>query len=148
MLIIATFKHSAYLELALKLLEQKGFSKGDMLTAPLATAPQEDMTEFDVVHKNLEGSYEFSFILAMISMLLGSIYGFVLKWGPIIWATIGIFVGALLGLIIDKWIGKKKSKPSGESEVVLIVSCDSQETTTVETILWTHQALGVSKVKT
>jgi len=150
MLIIATFNHSAYLELALVLLEQKGFSKGSILAAPLEKQPREDKSEFNVVHKSGESAYDLAFIFAMIFMLLGAIYGFLLEWGPIIWSIIGIVLGAVLGLILEVLMGKIPFKTSNDpgSEVVLIISCELQETTTVETILWNHQAIGVSKVMT
>lgn len=148
MLIIATFKHSAYLELALKLLELKGFSKGALLVAPLEMQPRDELSEFNTVHKDGKSPYDLAFILAMVFMLIGAIYGFVLAWGPIIWSMIGIVIGAIFGLILDGLMGKKPFRKSRdtEGEVVLMISCNPQETNTVESILWKHQALGVSKV--
>lgn len=149
MVIIATFRHSAYLELALKLLEEKGVSKGSILAAPLDQKPRDEMNEIGIVHHDGKSPYDVAFILAMVFMLLGGIYGFVLAWGPIIWAMIGVAVGAIAGLLLDVSMGKHpfRSRRKNASEVVLLISCDEQMSHTVEKILWTHQAFGVSKVK-
>jgi hypothetical protein len=132
----------------LKLLEQKGFAKDSLLVAPLCRQPRDSLAEFKTVHRDGKTPYDLAFIFAMIFMLLGAIYGFVLTWGPIIWAIIGIFIGAFFGLALDALIGKKPfQKPeSAGSEVVLIIQCHREQTDTVESILWSHQALGISKV--
>ena len=44
--------------------------------------------------------------LGMVLMLLGSIYGFVLYWGPIIWGLIGLISGSLIGIAIDYKVKK------------------------------------------
>jgi hypothetical protein len=149
MLIIATFKHSAYLELALLLIEQKGISKENMIVAPLDKQHRDDdETDLKIVHQDGKTQFDKAFIIGSIFMLLGGIYGFVLMWGPIIWALIGLVVGAIVGFILDYLIRKKPPKKAGfgESEVVLIVQCDTHQTETVERIIWKHQAIGVSKI--
>jgi hypothetical protein len=149
MLIIATFKHSAYLELALILIEQKGISKEYMIVAPLDKQHHND-NEIDLILVHQDGKTQMDkvFIFGTIFMLLGAIYGFVLVLGPIIWALIGLVVGGVVGLIFDYFIRKKPQNraSSDESEVVLMVQCDTHQTETIERILWNHQALGVSKI--
>ncbi len=110
MLIIATFKHSAYLALALKLLEQKPHSKESSVVAPLEKQPRDALSD---------------------------------------WALIGIIIGATLGLIIEAIMGKRPFKwpRDTECEVVLMIACHPQETNTVQSILWKHQAIGVSKIE-
>lgn len=36
-----------------------------------------------------------------VFMVLGAIYGFVWRWGPIIWGLLGLAGGFFLGLIIE-----------------------------------------------
>jgi hypothetical protein len=85
-------------------------------------------------------------------MLLGTVYGYVLKWGPIIWGLIGAIFGMLLGFLIKYAIVKKSRKGldrgrSGiTSEVVVIVQCEESKWETVEQILWENTALGISKI--
>jgi hypothetical protein len=150
MLIVATFKHSAYFELALKQMEQKGISKSDLLVAPLTK--QSELTygnDWDAIHKNGKSQYDQAFIFATIFMLLGAIYGFVLAWGPIIWALIGIILGGFIGYFLDYLIRNKTSKNGDNnlSEIVLMIQCDPQQMEKIEKILWNHQALGISKIK-
>lgn len=149
MLIIATFKHSAYLELALKLLEQKGFSKSDLLVAPLEKQPRDELSEFHVAHTDGKSPYDLAFIFAMIFMLLGAIYGFIWTWGPIIWSVIGIIIGAIFGIIVEVLMGKKpiRSSKDTEGEVVLMICCNADQANTVEGVLWKHRAIGVSKIE-
>lgn len=147
-LIISTFKHSAYLELALNLLEQKGISKNNLLVAPLQKPDDTPASELQAAHQNGKSPVDKAFIFAMIFMLLGAIYGFVLEWGPIIWALIGIVVGAVAGLAWE-YISKSRQSlksSTSESEVVLIIECDNDHSNIVEEILWKHQALGISKI--
>jgi uncharacterized membrane protein len=149
MLIIASFKHSAYLELALKVMEQKGISKHDMIVAPL-TKPNEltDDISWKTIHQSGKSHHDNAFIFATIFMLLGAIYGFVLTWGPIIWALIGIITGGLVGLFLDYLIRKKlpKNMDNNSSEVVIMIQCNQNQTEMFERILWQHQALGIAKV--
>lgn len=149
MLIIATFKHSTYLELALKLLQQTGVSTDNLLVAPLTQPNQADpMIEVQKVHQNGKSPFDLAFILATVGMLVASIYGFVLPGGPIIWSVVGIVFGALIGLGIDFLIQKKprlKSKDTG-SEVVVLVQCNDAESQQIEEVLWRHQATGLSKI--
>lgn len=149
MLIVASFKHSAYLELALKVMEQKGISKHDMIIAPLTKKSEiTDEIDWKVIHQNGKSHYDIVFIFATIFMLLGAIYGFVLPWGPIIWAIIGISVGGFTGFFVDYFIRKRPKKmDNNSSEIVLMVQCNTHQIETIEKILWNHQALGISKVK-
>lgn len=150
MLIVATFKHSAYLELALKRMEQNGVSKHDMIVAPL-TKQSEIINEDDsrIIHHNGKSHYDNAFIFATIFMLLGAIYGFVLPWGPIIWSIIGIVTGAIVGLFLDYVIRKKspKNMEKNTSEVVIMLQCNPNQIEIIEKVLWQHQAIGISKIK-
>lgn len=144
--LIATFQHSAYLELALSDLEQEGIPKGNIFVAPLdKNSPRAP----DVVraHKESASRYELAFILATIFMLIGSIYGFIWWWGPIIWALIGLVFGGILGIGITYFVRKNKwFQRDVQTEVVVIVECEKRQLEAAERILWKHKTLGVSKI--
>lgn len=143
--VISTFRHSAYIELALNDLEQKGIHKENIFVAPLNKYSR-DMSDLEKAHKEGSSKYEPAFISGAIFMLLGSIYGFVLAWGPIIWAIIGLLCGIAVGMIISFIIKKTEwQEKKAQTEVVLIIECETKLSELVEGILWRHKALGVSK---
>ncbi|MFX3625463.1 MAG: hypothetical protein ACE3JP_15890 [Ectobacillus sp.] len=149
MLIIATFEHSIFIELALTELEQKGITKEKILAVPLDKR-SEPRQLFDTIHRAdgfsmLDGAAVFGTCF----MLLGTIYGYVLAWGPIIWGIIGAVTGLLLGFLI-KYIMMKKTRSGSRkitSEIVLLLRCEDYQLEMVQTILWNHMALGVSALK-
>jgi hypothetical protein len=150
--VIATFEQSIYLEMALSALEQKGIAKGDILAVPLGKRA-EPRRMFDTIHRaDGHSVFDTAAVLGTVLMLLGTVYGYVLKWGPIIWGLIGAISGMLLGFLIKYAIVKKSNKgldrgPGGiTSEVVVIVQCEESKWETVEQILWENTALGISKL--
>ncbi len=88
--------------------------------------------------------------MGTVGMVLGTIYGFILTWGPILWALIGLLAGSVLGFILDMMINKRRQEArrvQGKStEVVLIINCDTDQLLLVEDILWQHYPLGVAKL--
>jgi hypothetical protein len=149
MYVIATFEQSIFLELAISAMEQKGITKEQLLAVPMdkRTEPRK---LFDTIHRADGFSMlDVSAILGTCLMLLGAVYGFELKWGPILWGIIGAVSGMLIGFILKLMIIKKKSygTKSITSEVVLIIRCEEQQWDTVEHILWDNTALGISRIK-
>ncbi|WP_419955041.1 hypothetical protein ACN6MT_05540 [Neobacillus niacini] len=148
MFVIATFENSIYIELAITALEEQGISKELILAAPLDKR-KELRNLFDTIHKSDGFSlFDGPAILGTCLMLLGAIYGYELKWGPILWGIIGAVSGILLGFLI-KMLMLKKSKRGGKhitSEIVLMVRCEDQKGELVEKILWDHLALGLTKI--
>ena len=106
---------------------------------------------FDTIHHSDGVSLiDLGAVLGAIFMVLGSIYGFVLKWGPIWWALIGAISGFVLGILIKLFTTKKYFKsrykdPKG-AEVVLIIECSENEAEMIRSTLWENHALGVSKL--
>jgi hypothetical protein len=82
-------------------------------------------------------------------MLLGAIYGYVLKWGPIIWGIIGALSGLTIGILIKLWLVKKSKNGNKKisSEIVLMIRCEEYQWDSVQQILWENLALGVTHVK-
>lgn len=150
MYIIATFSYNNYLELAITALQMKGVEKKRILAAPLDKRGEERKL-FDTIHYSDGLSLvDLAAVLGTIFMLLGSIYGFILEWGPILWGLIGLGFGCGLGIAIKLITTRKHTKNRNgshkESEVVLIIECTQDEMEMVKTILWENHAIGVSKL--
>jgi hypothetical protein len=148
MFVIATFENSIYIELAITALEQQGISKELILAAPLDKR-KEPRSLFDSIHKSDGFSlFDGPSILGTCLMLLGAIYGYELKWGPILWGIIGAVSGLLLGFLIKMLMLKKSKRGSKNisSEIVLMIRCEDHKWEMVEKILWDHLALGLTKI--
>ncbi len=149
MMVIATFENLLFIELAISALEQKRIPKEKIFAAPLDKRT-ESRQLFDTIHRADGFSlYDAGAILGTCLMLLGSIYGYVLKWGPIIWGIIGGVAGLIIGISIKVWIVKKSKTGNKKvsSEIVLMVRCEAHQWETVQNILWENLALGVTSVK-
>jgi hypothetical protein len=149
LLVIATFENSIYIELAISALEQKGILKDKIFAAPLDKRIEQRKL-FDSIHyADGVSLFDVGAILGTCLMLLGSIYGFVLKWGPIIWGIIGALTGITIGILIKLWLVKKRKVGNAKitSEIILMVRCEDDKLESVENILWEHLALGITKVK-
>jgi len=148
MFVIATFENSLYIELAIAALEKQGIPKELILAAPLDKR-KELRSLFDTIHKSDGFSlFDGPAILGTCLMLLGAIYGYILKWGPILWGIIGALSGLLIGFVIKILILRKNKRGSSKitSEIVLMVRCEDHKWEQVEKILWDHLALGLTKI--
>ncbi|MFD0828916.1 hypothetical protein ACT8ZR_25370 [Neobacillus sp. M.A.Huq-85] len=148
MLVIATYENSIFIELAITELKQNGLTNEKILAAPLDKRTGKRQL-FDTIHRADGLSlFDGAAILGTCFMLLGSIYGFILKWGPIIWGIIGAISGLLLGFLLKLLIVKKGKSGSKNisSEIVLMIRCEEDQWKTVEKILWDNGALGLTKL--
>jgi hypothetical protein len=149
MYIISSFEHSVFLESAITEIEMKGVAKEDILAVPLDKRV-EDRQLFDTLHRSDGVSMlDVPLLAAALTALLGSVYGFIWAWGPIIWGCIGAVTGFCLGLIIKsiatrKFRNGQKNKKS--TEVVLIIECKEALMDIVREALWANHALGVRKL--
>jgi hypothetical protein len=149
MYVVSTFEHSKYLELAITAIQIKGIEKHKILAVPLDKR-SEEVSVLDSVHfSDGISMIDVPCVLGTLFGVFGAIYGFVLKWGPILWGLIGIFIGACLGLIIKLITTKKYNNRQGgtrNTEVVVIVECKDEQLDMVKDIFWAHHALGVSRL--
>jgi hypothetical protein len=150
--IYSTFEHSNKLELAIQELEKLGVQQENIFAVPLTNRKVERRL-FDSIH-NSDGVSLISKGAAIGTALavIGASVGFKLQWGPIYWGLIGAGGGFLLGVLIDLFIYKVIKKQQRllrgkNSEVILIVECESNQGDPVESILWHHLALGVARVQ-
>ena len=154
MYVVSTFDHSKYPELAISALEMNGVTKDNILSIPLDKRT-ESRQLFDTIHRSDGISlFDLAAVLGTIAMLMGAIYGFVLEWGPVIWAVIGLFSGAILGILIKLSLTKQWSKKYKKNilskkrspEIVLMISCRAEQTEMVKKTLWENNAIAVSKL--
>lgn len=98
-------------------------------------------------------------VLGAVFMELGVVYGYFWNLGPVLWGLIGLGAGALIGFLLDYYVGKLlstgkqtrtlKNNASGNkaAEVVLIINCEESQSRMVEEILWDNLSMGVGKFK-
>jgi hypothetical protein len=149
MYIVSTFEHSIYLELAITAIEMKGIKKENIMAVSMDKKGEERRL-FDTIHSSDGISLlDLPAILGAIFGVFGGIYGFILKWGPLLWGLIAIAVGAALGFVIKLIITKKYSNRQNDkrgTEVVVIIECIESQLEMVKDMLWANKALGVSKL--
>jgi hypothetical protein len=146
--IIASFDYSPALEIAITELMEKDIPQGNILALPLDKQTEVPRL-FDSIHY-ADGTslVDVAGILGCIFMLLGSIYGFILEWGPIIWGLIGLVAGLVSGFFI-KWLyiknKYKRSLNKSKTEVFLIVyTKEEAKVQNIKDILWQHNAQGLT----
>lgn len=149
MYVVSTFEHSIYLELAITAIEMKGIKKENIMAIPMDKKDEVGRL-FDSIH-NSDGLslFDLPALLAVFFGIFGSIYGFLLKWGPLLWGLIAIAIGFALGFIIKLILMKKHNHLQNNktrTEVVLIIECLENQMEMVKDTLWSHQALGVRKL--
>lgn len=149
MYIVSTFDHSVYLELAITAIQMKGIKKENIMAIPIDKRGEERAL-FDSLHSSDGLSlFDLPSILAVIFGIFGGIYGFILKWGPLIWGLIAIAAGSIVGFVIKLIATKKYDHRQDDkrgTEVVLIIECIESQLQMVKDTLWEHNALGVSKL--
>lgn len=149
MYLIANFENSLHVELAITGLEEEGIGRNKILAVPLQSGGINIV--FDSINQadgisNLDAAM----IIGSMTMVIGTIYGYVLYWGPIIWGLIGLFAGAAIGFALDFFLGKKKNSGEGSEKtmnsVVLLVHCTGAEGKKVKKTLEKYYPLGVGEL--
>lgn len=157
--VTATFEYSGFLELAISEMEKQGILRERIVAFPLDKRTEKRKI-LDTIHRadgisQIDGA----FVLGAVFMELGVVYGFFWHLGPVLWGLIGFGGGALLGFLLDYFVGKilatgsqtrrARNKTSGNkaAEVVLIIHCEESQSQMVENILWENLCLGVGKLR-
>ncbi|NPV89639.1 MAG: hypothetical protein HPY50_02530 [Firmicutes bacterium] len=154
MYVAATFEHSTFLELAISELEQKGITRENIYAFPLKLRVKERKL-FDTMSR-ADGISLFDGMAAWgtVFTVLGTIFGYMWAWGPVIWGLIGMAFGAAFGFFLDLFLVRSLRRENDQkhlknlkgriSEVVLIIECDQDQVKMVEHVLWDNLAIGVS----
>lgn len=148
--IIASFNHSQYLEKAITTLESLGVMREDIFATALDKRNQKSVW-FDTIERSdgkslLDGVS----LLGALGCFFGTIYGFVLHLGPVIWGLIGFASGCVLGGVIKLLLvllNRNNRERVSKTEVMLIVDCEDDLSRKTEEILWSNHAFGLSKIR-
>ncbi len=149
MYIISTFRHSIALEKAITAAEMKGIARDSILAVPMDKRGERSKLFDSMQQSDGLSLLDLPFILGSFLALMGAIYGFNFRWGPLLWGLIGFGAGFLIGLVIKLAANHKylSHRSSGkDSEVVLIIECKEHEAEMLKDLLWNHEALGVRKL--
>ena len=145
--IISVFNHSLKVELILHELEKHNIHKEDIFVSSL----DKEGVEKKYLDPYNADSFNMFFVssISMIMMLLGTIYGFVLYLGPIIWGLIGLISGLCITIPADyfykRWKTKAKLKPH-KAELIIIIHCEESNVELVESLLYQHDTIGIVKL--
>jgi hypothetical protein len=144
--VVASFQHSLHLELAITDLEQKGIEQRRVCAIPIKTMKPERQL-FDNIHRSDgESMFDVPAIAGTIIMLFGVLWGFMWKWGPVIWGLIGLIIGVVGGFAFKYFLYLRKQKNiirGKVTEVFVVVDCKPEEVKVVEEVFCRHSALGV-----
>ncbi|QRG70708.1 hypothetical protein [Brevibacillus choshinensis] len=152
MQIFVTFEYSTLLEIAITELEEKGIT--EIYAVPLDPRKKHPRL-LDSIHRSDGLSLvDKGMVLAFMFATIGATKGFVWDWGPVIWGLIGAAAGFITGVLLN-WIiyllkrhkNERELKKGKTGEVILIVTCEENNVSVVEDILWDHQALGLAITK-
>ncbi|KGM46320.1 hypothetical protein P9D43_14175 [Neobacillus niacini] len=142
--IIATFDFSPFVEMVIHDFEKLGVPQQNIVALPLENLDSEAHI-IDTIHR-VDGRsiLDGAMMGATIFGVLGTIYGFVWHWGPVIWGLLGLAGGFLLGLIIELAVNKKKIDVLARSkgEVIIEVTCNASLQDQLMKILKSRRALG------
>ncbi len=142
--IIATFEHSPFVEMAIHDIETLGVPAKNIVALPLENLESQTFI-LDSLHRaDGRSVLDGAMVSGTIFMVLGTIYGFVWYWGPVIWGLLGLVGGFLLGLLIEIAFQKKKLKlfASRKNEVYMQITCHASTKEHLLKILKARQANG------
>jgi len=147
MYLVAAFKQSLDLEMAISDLLHSGINKDNLLTIPMRDkkSPSSLGHNDELGRNNILDS---AAICGTVLMVLGTIYGFIWYWGPIIWGLIGLVAGVALGALLGMCKNRSKylMKRKPAVEVLLMLRCLESQLERFEEILWNRKALVVGRL--
>ncbi|WP_096272032.1 hypothetical protein [Paucisalibacillus globulus] len=142
--VIATFDHSPFVEIVIHDIEKLGVPKQNIVALPVENLSSQTHI-IDTIHRSDgESVLDGAMMSATVFSVLGTIYGFIWDWGPIIWGLIGLVGGFLLGLLIEVVIRKKKLNliAKRKSEVIIEVTCSATLQEQLIKVLKMRKAMG------
>lgn len=149
MLVIGTFEHSIEVEQALGVLEQNGILRKEILVVPMETDPTTFAQYISKSRDRYNKGIEVGMACATASSVIGISVGFVLTWGPILWALITAFAGFAFGfgVYLLKNKGDYRHLPKKLPEITIIVQCTVEKSLHVMETMWKYGALTVGSIE-
>ena len=147
LLVFGNFEHSLELEQALAVLEQNGVSRRHIMVVQMETDPKSPLQYIGKSRDRYYKGIEVGMACATASAVVGISIGFVLTWGPILWALICAFVGFTIGFGIYLLANKNNYRhlPKKLPEVTVIVQCPEAQSERVMEIMWKYSVLTVGR---
>ncbi|TDY43054.1 hypothetical protein C7445_11238 [Alicyclobacillus sacchari] len=141
---VASFDHSLQLEAALSKLQQLNLGPESVLAVPLvrrSNGPSADTAN----HSDQRAYFDLASLAAALGCFLGTVYGFILPLGPVVWGLGGFAGGFAIGLLI-KWVQNRRKRRAQTlpTEIVVVVECEDDMARQVEHVLWSHGAFGLA----
>jgi hypothetical protein len=128
MLVVTSLVHSVEVELLIADIEKIGVSKEKIFATALnKISPTESNNTKRLVDRGMDVTFiDLAFAIGTALSVIGAIYGYALKWGPIIWGLIGFFLGVIIAYLLTVGSSKKQSKrkDNDPTEVLLFIDCD------------------------
>ncbi|KPV56769.1 hypothetical protein QJ48_25720 [Paenibacillus sp. A3] len=151
MYIVATFRHSSELELAICELERQGILAAAIAAVPLMENAPQEMRVFDTIrHSDGISMLDSPAVIGTIGSVLGASLGFRWAIGPIIGGLLGLGAGAALGFVLDWLINfkrrKKRRRREHGADVVVIVECSPDQASDVRHIMERWLAIGIGQL--
>lgn len=145
MYVIAGFESSLFVEFAIEELKEQGIQEQQIVMVKMENK-ENYRTLFDSIHHS-DGISLFDGMAALAGagMTFGVIYGSQITIGPIALGLIGLFLGAGLGYLLDRKIGKIK-KPKKQEQfmsLLLLIHCEEEQKNIVTGIFRKHDVLSV-----
>lgn len=128
MYLFAGFESRISLEMLTHELEEHGVKEKEIIVISMKHNNSKHKL-FDTIHYSDGISlFDGSAALATVGMLFGVIFGSLHLWGPIIFGLLGLAIGAILGYLLDKKIGKlNKSNNKSNIDILLLIPYHSKE---------------------
>jgi hypothetical protein len=152
LLIISTFEHSIEVEQALAVIEKLGIESASIMTVMMDNnEEQSDNGMTNHPNKKTLG-FEVGMACATGLSVLGISFGFITRWGPIIWGLIAAICGFILGYSLTqllqsnhfKQVLKKKERLP---ELAVIIKCKESHYPDVRRVLREYRALSVGTIQ-
>ncbi|MFC0216516.1 hypothetical protein ACFFK0_29385 [Paenibacillus chartarius] len=140
--IVAVLPYTVNVELLLYEARARGFTSDTLMTIPLRN-PDDAPKTIGAVGRGGRTNWDLGFVLGTIGMLVGSIYGFALFGGPVLWALFGLVTSFAAGVWLDNRLQKRQFKRrETKPSVVIWIRCEEQQKEAVRQWLAGHGAEG------
>ncbi|CAM3091069.1 hypothetical protein PALU110988_00495 [Paenibacillus lupini] len=145
MIIIGTFQYSIELEYALCQIESIGIAREQLLVVCMDKESQAFQSDQPIQESSLSKGVEIGIACATALSVIGTCFGFIWTWGPVIWGIIAAFIGFSLGFGIHAIFSKKsrRKQDKQKSDVTVIVQCQDLQADAVQKVMWGNRALSV-----